>query len=32
MMKASNIGTITDLDGNYEITVNDAKVILVVSL
>lgn len=31
MMKASNIGTITDLDGNYEITVNDAKGILVVS-
>ena len=25
MMKASNIGTITDLDGNYEMTVNDAK-------
>lgn len=31
MMKASNIGTITDLDGNYEITVNDTKGILVVS-
>lgn len=31
MMKASNIGTITDLDGNYEMTVNDAKGILVVS-
>ena len=31
MMKASNIGTITDLDGNYEITVNDTKGILIVS-
>ena len=31
MMKAANIGTITDLDGNYEITVNDTKGILVVS-
>ena len=31
MMKASNIGTVTDLDGNYEITVNDQKGILIVS-
>ncbi|MDD6364535.1 MAG: TonB-dependent receptor [Bacteroidales bacterium] len=31
MLKASNIGTITDLDGNYEITVNDPKGVLVVS-
>ena len=31
MMKASNIGTITDLDGNYEITVNDTKGVLIVS-
>lgn len=31
MMKASNIGTITDLDGNYEITVNDSKGVLIVS-
>ena len=31
MMKASNIGTITDLDGRYEITVNDTKGVLVVS-
>ena len=30
-MKASNIGTVTDLDGRYEITVNDPKGILIVS-
>lgn len=31
MLKASNIGTITDLNGHYSITVNDQKGILVVS-
>ena len=31
MMKASNLGTVTDLDGNYSITVTDPKGILIVS-
>jgi len=31
MLKASNIGVITDLDGKYTITVNDTKGVLVVS-
>jgi TonB-linked SusC/RagA family outer membrane protein len=31
MMKATNIGSVTDLDGNYTISVNDQKGILVVT-
>ena len=31
MLKASNVGTITDLDGTYLIKVNDSKGILVIS-
>lgn len=31
MMKASNLGTVTDIDGNYVLTVNDPKGVLVVS-
>ena len=30
MLKASNVGTITDLDGTYLIKVNDSKGILVI--